>query len=698
MSESAVDPAFKVIPKVAECFLIWRIENFAPVAVPKNKYGSFYDGDAYLVLSVKKSSGRLGMCIHYWIGEKATQDESGTVAIKAIELDDYLGGTPVQYREVQGFESKVFLNHFKGGIKYMPGGITSGFSHVDYKIKPRLFHLKGKSCPRIKELPIGWDQMNDGDTFILDVGTALFVWNGKTCSRTERIKAMEYARKLRDDRGKGNIVVVEDGEENAEQMGADELELFEEYLPLSDKSSLQSASEVPPDDVYERKAASQLKLWKCSDESGELQVTEVGEKPLKREMLDTNDTFIVDNGDAGIWVWCGRKSNPKEKKEAMANATAFLTQHNYSNHVQMVKVHETGEPSEFKALFRVWEKPLLPGQLKPHSNSKIAATIQTNFTASTMHDNPSIARDTGMVDDGTGKKVVYRVERTGRTYELKVIEEQNQLFGGDSYVIPYTYRDGGKENYIIYFWLGKKSTQDERGIAAKKTVEMDDELNGAAKQVRVVQGKEPNHFMAMFGGKLIIYSGGKAGWGQTKDEGPGDTYLLHVRGVSQYNTKAEQVPLTAESLNSNDVFVLIVKSKAIIWAGKGSSGDEREMAKQLAQKCPKGYTLVSEGQEKDDFWEAIGGQKPYSSSPSLMANNEDRPPRLFQCSNASGAFTVNEIVEFTQGVSCLQDRQVTIIELYMNLWHCLLREFMSARLFLPKRIHETLNILVPQNI
>ena len=37
---------------------------------------------------------------------------------------------------------------------------------------------------------------------------------------------MEYARKLRDDRGKGNIVVVEDGEENAEQMGADELEVY----------------------------------------------------------------------------------------------------------------------------------------------------------------------------------------------------------------------------------------------------------------------------------------------------------------------------------------------------------------------------------------------------------------------------------------------------------------------------------------
>jgi len=60
--------------------------------------------------------------------------------------------------------------------------------------------------------------------------------------------------------------------------------------------------------------------------------------------------------------------------------------------------------------------------------------------------------------------------------------------------------------------------------------------------VRVVQGKEPNHFMAMFDGKLIIFQGGKAGWGgHSSTDGPGDTFLLHIRGTSQYNTKAEQV-------------------------------------------------------------------------------------------------------------------------------------------------------------
>ena len=69
-------------------------------------------------------------------------------------------------------------------------------------------------------------------------------------------------------------------------------------------------------------------------------------------------------------------------------------------------------------------------------------------------------------------------------------------------------------------------------------------------QVRVIQGKEPNHFMSMFGGRLVIYNGGKAGWtqGEVDVDGPGDHYLLHVRGQTQFNTKAEQVTIVSHCL------------------------------------------------------------------------------------------------------------------------------------------------------
>ena len=55
---------------------------------------------------------------------------------------------------------------------------------------------------------------------------------------------------------------------------------------------------------------------------------------------------------------------------------------------------------------------------------------------------------------------------------------------------------------------GAHSSADEQGTAALKAVEIDDRLGGAPVQVRVVQGKEPPHFLAIFQGKLVIYQGG----------------------------------------------------------------------------------------------------------------------------------------------------------------------------------------------
>ncbi len=56
---------------------------------------------------------------------------------------------------------------------------------------------------------------------------------------------------------------------------------------------------------------------------------------------------------------------------------------------------------------------------------------------------------------------------------------------------------------------GGESSQDEKAVAAMNAVRLDNELGGKAVQVRVIQGREPRHFIKMFGGKMVVFSGGK---------------------------------------------------------------------------------------------------------------------------------------------------------------------------------------------
>ncbi|XP_013406709.1 advillin [Lingula anatina] len=586
------------------------------------------------------------MDIHFWLGKESSQDEEGVAAFKTVELDDYLGGSPVQHREVQEHESAQFLEYFrnKKGIRYMKGGVASGFKHVGTKVlEPYLLHVKGKRTVRTTEVPISWDSMNEGDVFLLDLFNVIFVWIGKDANRTEKIKGMEIARQLKDEHKNCDVVTVEDGQED--KMTPDELKVFEKHLPLKSKKVHKAAAAGADEEVVAKMG--QIKLYVCTDEGGTLKVQEKKSGPLVKSDLDSNDSFIIDTGEAGLWVWNGKKATKKEKDEAMRNANGYIKKKGYSKNTPVTRVIEGGEGTRFKMLFKSWPEPQASG--KVYRTSKIAdtKTVQTKFDVATLHSNPTLAAETQMVDDGTGKVEVFVVHNFDLVAQDK--KHYGQFFAGDCYVILYTYEVGTQTRHLIYYWQGLKSTTDEKGTSALKAVELDDKYGGEPVQIRVVQNKEPPHFMAMFKGRMIIFSGGKAGWGQTGgNDGPGDSYLLQVRGTSPANTKAIQVDLRAASLNSNDVFVLFQKGAVYIWCGKGSTGDEREMAKHVSKISPREPILVFEGTEKPDFWKAIGGQEAYSSDKILQEPDIDRPPRLFQCSNASGRFIMEEITDFTQ--------------------------------------------------
>uniref|UniRef100_A0A1B6F7X6 HP domain-containing protein n=1 Tax=Cuerna arida TaxID=1464854 RepID=A0A1B6F7X6_9HEMI len=648
-----VDPAFRVVSKTASAFLIWRIENLKVVPIPKDQYGFFYEGDSYIIYAAseygkyigpgmksQEVKGRLEMHIHFWLGSATSQDESAVAAYKSVELDDYLSGSPVQHREVQGRESSRFLGYFKNGIRTLKGGVASGLHHVTQQFEPHLFRVKGRRNPTVRQMPaIEWQYMNRGDVFIIDTKDVVFVWIGRTANNMEKVQATKIALQLKDEHGAVSIVFVDDGREDS--LLESERMLLGVYLDLSPgaRQALKPAGE--DDTVAEKQERAALKLYKCSDESGTYKVVEVKTGPLLQTDLNTNDSFIIDNGANGIWVWIGRHASAKERVEAMRNAHGFIVKKQYPSHTHISRVVEGGEPTEFKALFLAWkEKDLIVTKNNINKSAGNQKKLPAIMDASTLHERPRLAAETQLVDDGSGKVTVWRVHQS----ELVLVPSpcHGTFYGGDCYLVKYSYWAGGRERHILYYWLGLHSSVTEQTALALHTVAQDDALGGAAVQVRVVQSQEPPHFLTIFHGKMIVMSGDYRDWFP-------DKLLIQVRGNQSHNTRATQVVLKASSLNSNDVFVLRNVSTCYVWCGKGSTGDEREMAKKIASSLTKSeYIVVYEGQEKPEFWNAIGGKESYANSKRLSVPENTVPARLFHCSNATGTFRAQEVVNFTQ--------------------------------------------------
>ncbi|XP_006016947.1 gelsolin isoform X1 [Alligator sinensis] len=628
---------------------IWRVEKFDLVPVPKNLYGEFFTGDSYLALNtVRQRSGNLQYDLHFWLGDASSQDERGAAAIFTVQMDEHLQGKAIQHREVQGHESSTFLGYFKSGIKYKAGGVASGFKHVvpNEVTVQRLLQGKGKQEPRATEVPVTWNSFNKGDCFILDLGADIHQWCGSQSNRQERLKATVVAKGIRDNErhGRAKVYVMDEGSER-EQM----LEV------LGPKPGLpEGVADEQQTDAANRKLA---KLYKVTNGAGNMVVSLVAaENPFSQAALISDDCFILDHGSDGkIFVWKGKKANSEEKKAALRTATEFIEKMQYPKHTQIQVLPEEGETPLFKQFFKNWrDKDQTEGLGVAYVSSHIANIDKVPFDAAPLHPSKPMAAQHGMEDDGSGNKQIWRIEGSAKVAVDP--SSYGQFYGGDSYIILYDYRHGGKQGQIIYTWQGANSSQDEIATSAFLTVQLDEELGGTPVQKRVVQGKEPPHLMSMFGRKpLIVYKGGTSrDGGQTA---PANTRLFQVRSSTSGATRAVELDPVASELNSNDAFVLKTPSAAYLWVGQGASATEKSGAQELLKVLGARPVQVAEGSEPDSFWEALGGKAVYRTSPRLKDKKMDaNPPRLFACSNKSGRFIIEEVPgELTQDDLAVDD-------------------------------------------
>jgi len=336
------EPAWKVVNKQPG-IQVWRVEKFQIKEWPKEKYGHFFDGDSYIVLHTYKKEDKILFDVHFWLGQHTTQDEAGTAAYKTVELDDYLGGAPVQYREVQGSESEKFLSLFPKLI-IQKGGIDSGFKHVEAEhYRHRLLHIKGTIKQSVvREVPAHHTSLNSGDVFILDEGLVLYQFQGKGASGGEKSKAAQIARGIDDERGSKVVIHVLDESDEASASGktADDWKHF--WAAVGGKHPIKADAGVDA-------AVKQIRqLYKVSDASGKLTFSEV---PFKRSSLHEDDVFVVSTGPI-IYTWVGKSANANEKKSAFQFAQNYLNTHpDLPKTIPIVRILSGAENDEFHSYF-----------------------------------------------------------------------------------------------------------------------------------------------------------------------------------------------------------------------------------------------------------------------------------------------------------------------------------------------------------
>lgn len=606
--------------------LVWRIEKFHPAPVEKAMHGKFHSGDSYIILHTKVTkSGGFEFDLFFWLGSNTSVDEQGAAAILSRDLDDKLGGRPVQHRIVQGHEPALFSQAMGGTLEYLDGGVDGAFQSAKTGPPVRLLHVKGVQQCRVVQVELNVRSLNSGDVFILDTGATVYLWSGKESSTRERLKGAEVCRGMKEERvhqveeiGEVEIVRMEQGEPS------EDLAAF--WTTLSGEKIMVAAT-VPDSADDDKQASAQVQLFQLSDEGGRLKSKEITDRPLLRQHLDANDVFIL-ACPAEIFAWIGSKASQQERSMAMAKAQKFLTKSGMPSWAPCMRVVQGTEPVVFTSKFEHWNElsgvgvpdveNIMLGKGISSGSGRIALNVR-EYSVRELLEGIAGAdgkHQPGMVVDKA--ELTRRVEqrerdkpelvprgrgqlRIWRIVNFRKVEVDDAMHGvfhaGDSYIVLFTYEVNNKPVVIIYYWLGRLSTSDEKGSAALLVRTMDDEeYGGNARQVRVWQNNEPEDFIALFGGDMVVRDGGTGKSGADTRDHDGVS-LFHVKGQSAQTVRAVQVEEVATSLNSTDCFVLERPGAIDVWHGSRSSSEERSTSELVGHAIAKRLAYAAEHAE-----------------------------------------------------------------------------------------------------
>ncbi|KAG6464313.1 gelsolin, cytoplasmic [Manduca sexta] len=614
---------------------IWTIEKFEPVPIDIKVYGKFYNGDSYIVLKTTgNDTTALSHDAHFWLGGKTTQDKMGSAAIWTVTLDDMLGGKAVHHREVQGHESSLFLGYFKPAIRYLEGGNESGFNEVvtNAGAEKRLLKLTGCDNMRIEEVPAESTSLTRQHCFILEVEHDIFVVMAQGAKATQRRKIISIANKLRDEEHNGRATIEIIDEFSCEE----DLNKFTEALG----GSMDDAEQDDSTEGYARADPSAVYLYRVLV-GDELDLVSVG-KPYKQSQLASSEIYILDTPCSGVYIWIGSEVDPEVKKSYHTTADKYLDMKGYPKWVNITRVTEGSESSTFKQYFHGWDSKTNVASVRNYLSD-----IDAGYFSGDSEESAAAAKAIGksaaargfMPDAGLGTLEITRIAGEKENITEQFASGISVFYQSEVYVVKYKYtNENGDDAAVIYLWIGADASNDDKVAGYELMTSLEEEAGDNVISVKVPQGKETKHFLAIFEGNLAIVYGSKDN--DYKPKNSKDSFddngirLFRVEGTKPgVDMRAVQVPETSDTLEYDDVFVLQTPDAVYVWNGNESSEEEREAALNFVNMVvgeEKEVTPVNQGDEPEEFWAALGGVPEEKSDPSgwkLAVNRRVTTPR-----------------------------------------------------------------------
>ncbi|TFG00182.1 MAG: hypothetical protein EU541_03000 [Promethearchaeota archaeon] len=252
----------------------------------------FSTGDVYLLDD--------GHTIYVWIGSQCTVDEKTTGAAKAREMDKQRGGSAKIITVDQGQETKEFLklisnmgvmkivkkNIAKTMLKDVYTGDFAGFTehkNVLYRVSSEEF--EDINAMKMIQVPYSTDSLDSEDSYVLDLGTKVYIWQGNASNVKEKVKAGQWARKIDADRaGSQNEEIFEEGDD------AQFIEMINKGPDYKESDAVQLEAESELDDDEEQHIEPETKAEiKDVEEEPADEIVDVEEEPAE-EIKDVSET------------------------------------------------------------------------------------------------------------------------------------------------------------------------------------------------------------------------------------------------------------------------------------------------------------------------------------------------------------------------------------------------------------------------